>query len=74
MSGSRCRKSNVVYEVGFQLCPEEKRATYIGEIARNLYTRGREHMQNFEKKKTESFIFKHQQDHHYGTTPDLQRG
>ena len=72
VSGSRCRKSNVVYEVGCQLCPEDKRATYIGETARNLYTRGREHMQNFDKKKTESFIFKHQQDQHYGTTPDFK--
>ena len=32
----------------------------------------REQVQNFEKKKTESFIFKHQQDHHYGTTPDFK--
>ena len=29
-------------------------------------------MQNFDKKKTESFIFKHQQDQHYGATPDFK--
>ena len=34
--GSSCRKSNVVYKYSCQLCPENRRAVYIGETARNL--------------------------------------
>ena len=63
---SSCRKSNVLYEFSCQLCPESKRAVYIGETARNLYTRGKEHRQNYNKKQTESFMHRHQVEKHYG--------
>ena len=59
-----CRKSNVVYEIGCQLCPEDSQAVYLGETARNLYTRGREHTRNYDQKKADSFMLKHQQNQH----------
>ena len=36
VSGGSCRKNNIVYEVGCQMCPENDQAVYIGETARNL--------------------------------------
>ena len=52
--GGSCRKSNVVYEYSCQLCPDNKQAVYIGVTALDLYTRGREHAKNCEKRETES--------------------
>ena len=71
-SGGPCRKSNVVYEYACQLCPEDRPSVYIGETARNLYTRGREHTRNYERRETESFISKHQQEKHRGMEPEFQ--
>ena len=71
-SGGSCRKSNVVYQYSCQRCPEDRPSVYIGETARNLYTRGREHSRNFNKKETESFIGKHQQEKHNGMDPDFK--
>ena len=65
-AGGSCRKSNVLYEVACQLCPEDSQAVYLGETARNLYTRGREHRRNYLKQNTESFMFKHQYEKHNG--------
>ena len=65
-TGGSCRKSNVLYEIACQLCPDDRQAVYLGETARNLYTRGREHTRNFEKKESESFMIRHQQDRHHG--------
>ena len=65
-TGGPCRKSNVVYEIACQLCPDDRQAVYLGETARNLYTRGREHNRNCDKKENESFMMKHQQDRHNG--------
>ena len=70
-SKGSCRKSNVVYEYACQLCPEDNQAVYIGETARNLYTRGREHNRNYEKKENESFIHKHQEEKHHGMLPNF---
>ena len=72
MSGVSCRKNNIVYEVGCQMCPENDQAVYIGETARNLYTRGREHLQNYEKRTAESFIYKHQQENHNGAEANFK--
>ena len=72
LSGGSCRRNNVVYEVGCKMCPEDKKAVYIGETARNLYTRGREHLKNYEKENAESFMYKHQQESHHGTPADFQ--
>ena len=70
--GGPCRKSNVLYEFACQQCPAEKPAVYLGETARNLYTRGREHCQNYQRKQPDSFMMKHQQDRHGGGEADYQ--
>ena len=64
--GGPCRKSNVLYQFACQQCPPDRQAVYIGETARNLYSRGREHFRNYQKKQPESFIYKHQEDRHNG--------
>ena len=66
-----CRKSNVLYEFTCQQCPADSQAVYIGETARNLYTRGREHTSNYQKRQKESFIQKHQVDTHNGMEADF---
>ena len=71
-AGGNCRKSNVVYQYACQLCPENNQAVYIGETARNLYRRGREHTRNYEKTESESFIHKHQQEKHQGMLPNFK--
>ena len=65
-TGGPCRRSNVVYEMVCQICPEDNQAVYLGETARNLYTRGREHKGNLEKKRQESLMYKHQTEVHNG--------
>ena len=70
-SAGSCRKSNVVYEYRCQLCPPDSQAVYFGETARNLYTRGREHSRNYNKREEESFQFKHQKEKHHGVEPDF---
>ena len=52
----------MTYKVACQLCPEDCQAVYLGESARNLYTRGREHQSNYDKRSEESFMNKHQKD------------
>ena len=69
--GGGCRRSNALYEIECGQCPEETKSVYIGETARNLYTRSREHQQNYEKKKSESFMLKHQIGEHGGAVADF---
>ena len=61
-----CKKSNILYQFTCQLCPEDNQAVYLGETARNLYTRGKEHQRNYSKEEAESFMYKHQKDRHHG--------
>ena len=70
--GGPCRKSNVLYEFSCQQCPSDRSAVYIGETARNLYTRAREHSQNYQKRDSESFIKKHQLVKHHGVQADFK--
>jgi hypothetical protein len=49
-NGGICRKSNVLYEIACELCPEAEKAVYLCETARNLFTRGKEHQKNYQKK------------------------
>ena len=70
--GGPCRKSNVVYEFACQLCPTDSQAVYLGETARNLYTRGREHHQNYLRRHQESFMLKHQLEKHVGVEADFK--
>ena len=69
--GGACRKSNVLYKISCNLCPEDGRSAYVGETARNLYTRGREHVRNYGKRNGESFMAKHQTDKHAGVDADF---
>ena len=62
----RCRKSNITYKYVCNKCS----ATYIGETSRNLYTRGLEHQDKFEKRKPDSFMYNHQEERHPGDQPD----
>ena len=71
-NGGPCRKSNVLYKFACQQCPAEKQAVYLGETARNLYTRGREHHQNYLRKQQESFMLKHQNDQHGQREPNFE--
>ena len=61
--GGKCHKGNINYEVECQLCPKEQRSVYIGETARNMYTRTQEHENN---KDPDSFMNKHMREHHEG--------
>ena len=53
--GSNCRTNNVTYEFKCTICDD----VYIGETARNLFTRGREHMMDYDKKKDNSVLYRH---------------
>ena len=60
-----------MYEFSCQQCPADSQAVYIGETARNLYSRGREHNSNYRGKQQESFMKKHQVDAHNGMEADF---
>ena len=69
--GGQCHRNNVNYQIECQLCPEDNRAVYIGETARNMYTRGTEHMYMHQRQGDSSFISKHMDQCHEGLEPDL---
>ena len=58
--GGNCHKSNIQYELECKLCPPGE-CVYIGESSRNLYTRGKEHLDKYRstKRNKDSFIKKH---------------
>ena len=68
--GGNCHQNNVNYEIECQLCPDGKKAVYIGETSNNLYTRGKQHMSR--KDDEESFIKKHMDDCHPGEERKLE--
>ena len=45
---------------------------YIGETSRNLYTRSKEHLKNYEARMPSSFILTHQNSKHEGAEPDFR--
>ena len=61
--GGQCHRNNVNYKVTCKLCPKGKEAVYIGETARNLYTRMKEHYSGGGEG---SFIAKHLEGSHAG--------
>jgi hypothetical protein len=61
--GGNCHASGITYEVECQLCPPDRKSKYLGESSRNLYTRSKEHEQNFRTGGTKSFMKKHQKEH-----------
>ena len=62
--GGDCRRCGVNYSVECQLCPDDRRSTYYGETARNLYTRGTDHENNLRLRSVKSFMHKHQEKEH----------
>ena len=71
--GGQCLKSNIQYQLRCRLCPDTDSCVYIGESSRNLYTRGKEHMEKYQSKtrSTDSFIKKHQDEKHPGLPADF---
>ena len=65
-SGGQCRRNNVTYEIECGLCQGDEKSVYVGETARNLFTRGGEHISKYEGGKEASFLLKHQQEKHEG--------
>ena len=61
--GGRCRRTGVTYEVRCKRCNER----YIGETARNAFTRGREHMNGIIKKSKDSVFHLHNIEKHNGS-------
>ena len=64
--GGNCRKGGITYQFECQLCPPSQKNLYIGESSRNLFTRGKEHMDMFRNKDKKSFMMKHQTEKHQG--------
>ena len=64
--GGNCRSCGVNYQVECQLCPNDKKSLYLGETARNLFTRGKEHVDRSRNRSEKSFMYKHQQKEHQG--------
>ena len=68
--GGQCHRNNVNYKISCGLCPEGRRAVYIGETSRNLYTRAKQHKGN--KDEESSFMRKHMEDCHRGEEEDFR--
>ena len=71
-AGGNCRRSNINYEVECQLCPAGARSVYIGESARNLYARVKEHQDSYRRGRPKSFMRKHQVRKHNGLPGDYK--
>ena len=65
-TGGNCRGSSINYQIECQLCPAEERSQYIGETARNLFTRAKEHTSRYRNGNGKSFMKKHQNRKHQG--------
>ena len=63
-AGGNCRSCGINYQVECELCPPDRKSLYHGESARNLYTRGKEHQQNYRDRTAKSFMLKHQAKEH----------
>ena len=68
--GGDCRGCGITYQLECQLCPGGQKSLYLGETARNLFTRGGEHLDNYRNNSEKSFILKHQNRVHQGTAGD----
>ena len=64
--GGNCRLSNINYEFECQLCPDDRKSKYLGETARNLFARGKEHEGRYRNGGKKSFMQKHQRKEHQG--------
>ena len=70
--GGNCESCSVNYELECQLCPQESKSVYIDETGRNLYTRSKEHLKNYQYSTNNSFIAKHQSAAHSGVEPSYK--
>ena len=68
--GGNCRSSSINYQVDCLLCPADNRSRYIGESARNLFSRGKEHLGRYRNRDKKSFMHKHQSREHQGSPGD----
>ena len=71
--GGSCLKSNVQYELRCRRCTGDDQCVYLGETARNLYTRGCEHVDKYHSRRRnhDSFIKKHQLERHHDEPADF---
>ena len=58
--GGDCKRSGVTYKITCLECLAE----YKGESSRNMYTRGKEHLDKFNKESPDSFMWRHCIDAH----------
>ena len=63
--GGNCRSCGANYKVECGMCPAGQ-SLYYGETSRNLYTRGKEHVDRYNGNNNKSFMLKHQQRYHQG--------
>ena len=62
--GKSCRKEGITYEIECEECGDK----YIGESARNGYTRGREHLNEYKNKSKNSVLLRHAGEKHDDTS------
>ena len=62
-----CHALNVIYKIACKECDQE----YIGETARNAYSRGKEHLKDLEDKNDGSVLWKHAKQEHQGRMPEF---
>ena len=64
-----CQSESVNYDID---CKDCACPCYRGETAINAYTRGKQHMKDFEKKRPKSVMLRHSTEKHNGHTPEFQ--
>ena len=68
--GGQYHRGNINYEIECRLCKDTTPTVYIGETARNLYTRGKEHVYN--NRDEGYFMSKHMREKHVGHNEDFR--
>ena len=63
--GGDCGRSNVTYEISCSECQDP--AAYIGETGRTMYSRGKEHLEDYSREKPSSALWEHCQKYHDST-------
>ena len=66
--GKTCRKEGITYEIQCEECGDK----YIGESARNGYTRGREHLQEYKNKSKNSIMHRHVNEKHSNSNREIK--
>ena len=61
-----CGALGVTYEIVCKRCLKK----YIGETARNAYTRGKEHLNDLERESERSVLMRHAEEDHEGMLPE----